>query len=177
STSGTKKTEFEKSQNETPSGGGPLIAGGSPLSPRPKHIMVNKVKISIASDDEVERFYKPVLKPEICLGIDLERNEWIKDSGCSKHMTGNQKLFSTYKAYNREHVDNLGFKLLSAGQICDSKCKVIFSKHDREITKDRKIIGRGICKRGLCVMKLGKKPEDKICLAMIDETQLCGIGD
>ncbi|GJV02606.1 hypothetical protein Tco_1336175 [Tanacetum coccineum] len=27
-------------------------------------------------------------------------DEWIKDSGCSKHMTGNQKLFSTYKAYN-----------------------------------------------------------------------------
>ncbi|GJZ69502.1 hypothetical protein Tco_0633052 [Tanacetum coccineum] len=26
---------------------------------------------------------------EICLGINLEPNEWIKDSGCSKHMTGN----------------------------------------------------------------------------------------
>ncbi|GJY54582.1 hypothetical protein Tco_0446246 [Tanacetum coccineum] len=37
---------------------------------------------------------------EICLGVDLEPNEWIKDSGCSKHMTGNRKLFSTYKAYN-----------------------------------------------------------------------------
>ncbi|GJR66848.1 zf-CCHC domain-containing protein [Tanacetum coccineum] len=37
---------------------------------------------------------------EICLGINLEPDEWIKDSGCSKHMTGNQKLFSTYKAYN-----------------------------------------------------------------------------
>nr|GFA71076.1 retrovirus-related Pol polyprotein from transposon TNT 1-94 [Tanacetum cinerariifolium] len=24
---------------------------------------------------------------EICLGINLEPNEWIKDSGCSKHMT------------------------------------------------------------------------------------------
>nr|GEZ54804.1 retrovirus-related Pol polyprotein from transposon TNT 1-94 [Tanacetum cinerariifolium] len=37
---------------------------------------------------------------EICLGGDLEPDEWIKDSRCSKHMTGNQKLFSTYKAYN-----------------------------------------------------------------------------
>ncbi|GJR43348.1 hypothetical protein Tco_1311451 [Tanacetum coccineum] len=37
---------------------------------------------------------------EICLGINLEPDEWIKDSGCSKHMTGNRKLFSTYKAYN-----------------------------------------------------------------------------
>ncbi|GJS15193.1 hypothetical protein Tco_0409665 [Tanacetum coccineum] len=26
---------------------------------------------------------------EICLGVDLEPDEWIKDSGCSKHMTGN----------------------------------------------------------------------------------------
>ncbi|GJU46900.1 hypothetical protein Tco_1204166, partial [Tanacetum coccineum] len=37
---------------------------------------------------------------EICLGVDLEPDEWIKDSRCSKHMTGNRKLFSTYKAYN-----------------------------------------------------------------------------
>ncbi|GJT40970.1 copia protein [Tanacetum coccineum] len=37
---------------------------------------------------------------EICLGVNLEPDEWIKDSGCSKHMTGNQKLFSSYKAYN-----------------------------------------------------------------------------
>ncbi|GJW95647.1 retrovirus-related pol polyprotein from transposon TNT 1-94 [Tanacetum coccineum] len=41
---------------------------------------------------------------EICLGVDLEPDEWIKDSGCSKHMTGNQKLFSTYKAYNGGNV-------------------------------------------------------------------------
>ncbi|GJU20694.1 retrovirus-related pol polyprotein from transposon TNT 1-94 [Tanacetum coccineum] len=41
---------------------------------------------------------------EICLGIDLEPDEWIKDSGCSKHMTGNRKLFSTYKAYNGGNV-------------------------------------------------------------------------
>ncbi|GKE24875.1 zf-CCHC domain-containing protein, partial [Tanacetum coccineum] len=33
---------------------------------------------------------------EICLGINLEADEWIKDSGCLKHMTGNRKLFSTY---------------------------------------------------------------------------------
>ncbi|GJY99505.1 hypothetical protein Tco_0516935 [Tanacetum coccineum] len=41
---------------------------------------------------------------EICLGINLEPDKWIKDSGCSKHMTGNQKLFSTYKAYNGGNV-------------------------------------------------------------------------
>ncbi|GJR22331.1 retrovirus-related pol polyprotein from transposon TNT 1-94 [Tanacetum coccineum] len=113
-------------------------------------------------------------------------------------MTGNRKLFSTYKAYNGgnvifgsnlrgniigkgtisndslkidnvEHVDNLGFNLLSIGQICDNKCRVTFSEHDSEITKDGKVIGRGIRKKGLYVMKLGNKPKDQICLTMIDE--------
>ncbi|GJR53215.1 retrovirus-related pol polyprotein from transposon TNT 1-94 [Tanacetum coccineum] len=68
-----------------------------------------------------------------------------------------------------QHVDNLGFNLLSASQICDNKCKIIFSEHDSEITKDGKVIGRGIRKSGLYVMKLGKKPKDKICLTTIDE--------
>ncbi|GKB33525.1 retrovirus-related pol polyprotein from transposon TNT 1-94 [Tanacetum coccineum] len=128
----------------------------------------------------------------------LEPKEWIKDSRCSKHMTGNQKLFSSYKAYNRgnvifgsnlrgniigkgtilndslkidnvEHVDNLRFNLLSIGKICDSKCRVTFSEHDSEITKDGKVIGRGIRKKGLYVIKLGNKPKGKICLATIDE--------
>ncbi|GJZ37398.1 retrovirus-related pol polyprotein from transposon TNT 1-94 [Tanacetum coccineum] len=113
-------------------------------------------------------------------------------------MTGNRKLFSTYKAYNGgnvifgsnlrgniigkgtisndslkidnvEHVDNLGFNLLSIGQICDNKCRVTFSEHDSEITKDGRVIGRGIRKKGLYVMKLGNKPKDQICLATIDE--------
>nr|GEV53330.1 retrovirus-related Pol polyprotein from transposon TNT 1-94 [Tanacetum cinerariifolium] len=41
---------------------------------------------------------------KICLRVDMEPDEWIKDSGCSKHMTGNQKLFSSYKAYNEGNV-------------------------------------------------------------------------
>nr|GEX26084.1 hypothetical protein [Tanacetum cinerariifolium] len=41
---------------------------------------------------------------KIYLEVDLEPDEWIKDSGCSKHMTGNRKLFSTYKAYNGGNV-------------------------------------------------------------------------
>ncbi|GJS40796.1 retrovirus-related pol polyprotein from transposon TNT 1-94 [Tanacetum coccineum] len=131
---------------------------------------------------------------KIRLGVDMEPDEWIKDSGYSKHMTGNRKIFSTYKAYNGgnvifgsnlhgniidkgmifngslkianvEHVDNL----LSVGQICDSKYKVLFSENDSEIVKEGKVIGRGIRKKGLYVMKLGIKPEDKICLTTIDE--------
>nr|GEV82483.1 retrovirus-related Pol polyprotein from transposon TNT 1-94 [Tanacetum cinerariifolium] len=116
-------------------------------------------------------------------------------------MTGNRKLFSSYKAYNIgniifgsnlrgniigkctisndslkidnvEHVDNLRFNLLSVGQICDNKCKLTFSELDSEITKDGKVICRGIRKKGLYVMKLGNKPDDKICLATINENSM-----
>nr|GEW35268.1 hypothetical protein [Tanacetum cinerariifolium] len=64
---------------------------------------------------------------EICLGVILEHDEWIKDSGCSKHMTGNQKLFSTYKAYNGGNIifgSNLRGNIIGKGQICDNKCRV-----------------------------------------------------
>ncbi|GJU25316.1 retrovirus-related pol polyprotein from transposon TNT 1-94 [Tanacetum coccineum] len=50
-----------------------------------------------------------------------------------------------------------------------SECRVTFSEHDSEITKDGKVIGRGIRKKRLYVMKLGNKPKEKICLATIDE--------
>nr|GEU59517.1 hypothetical protein [Tanacetum cinerariifolium] len=80
---------------------------------------------------------------EICLGVDLEPDEWIKDRGCSKHMTGNRKLFSNYKAYNGGNVisgSNLRGNIIGIGQICDNKCRVTFSKHDSEIIKDGKVI-------------------------------------
>ncbi|PWA49552.1 Integrase, catalytic region, Zinc finger, CCHC-type, Peptidase aspartic, catalytic [Artemisia annua] len=135
---------------------------------------------------------------EICLRINLEPDEWVKDSGCSRHMTGNRKLFSTYKAYNGgnvifgsnrrrkiigkgtisqdsltienvEHVDNLTYNLLSVGQICDNNCRVTFTNKNSVIIKDDKVIGRGIRKGGVYVMKLGDKLEDRICLATLDE--------
>ncbi|GKA13194.1 retrovirus-related pol polyprotein from transposon TNT 1-94 [Tanacetum coccineum] len=112
-------------------------------------------------------------------------------------------LFSTYKAYdegnvvfgsnlkgkiigkgtvsndpltisNVEHIDNLAFNLLSVDQICDNKCKVLFMKDGSAIIKDDKIIGKGIRKNGLYVMKLGNKSQDKLCLAMVvDNSTLC----
>nr|GEV89022.1 retrovirus-related Pol polyprotein from transposon TNT 1-94 [Tanacetum cinerariifolium] len=109
---------------------------------------------------------------EICLGVDLEPDEWIKDNGCSKHMTRNRKLLSTYKVYNGGNVifcSNLRGNIIGKGQICDNKCRVTFSKHDSEITKDGKVIGRGIRKKGLYVMKLENKQKDQICLTTIDE--------
>ncbi|GKA20886.1 retrovirus-related pol polyprotein from transposon TNT 1-94 [Tanacetum coccineum] len=56
---------------------------------------------------------------EICLGVNLEPDEWIKDSGYSKHMTGNRKLFSTYKAYNGSNAifgSNLRGNIIGKGK-------------------------------------------------------------
>nr|GEU35106.1 retrovirus-related Pol polyprotein from transposon TNT 1-94 [Tanacetum cinerariifolium] len=81
---------------------------------------------------------------EICLGVNLEPDEQIKDNRCSKHMMGNQKLFSIYKAYNRGNIifgSNLCGNIIGKGQICDNKCRVTFSEHDSENTKDDKIVG------------------------------------
>nr|GEU54183.1 retrovirus-related Pol polyprotein from transposon TNT 1-94 [Tanacetum cinerariifolium] len=110
---------------------------------------------------------------KIYLGVELEPDEWIKENGCSKYMTGNLKLFSTYKAHNGCNVifgSNLRGNVIGKGKICDNKCRVTFSEHDSEITKDGKVIGRSIRKKGLYVMKLGNKPKDQICLATIDKS-------
>ncbi|GJT32212.1 zf-CCHC domain-containing protein [Tanacetum coccineum] len=95
SSSGTKEIKFVKAQKKASSNGGrinmdsPLgmqaapkaIMGPPPaatpgseksvsfqksiLGPRPKHIIVNNVKVLVASDNEVKQFYKPLLKPGV----------------------------------------------------------------------------------------------------------------
>ncbi|GJS89890.1 zf-CCHC domain-containing protein [Tanacetum coccineum] len=180
STSGTKETKFMKSQNKMFSGGGLPIAKGAPhnaqtppkanqgppvyssekeksvsfqksiLGPRPKHIMVNNVKIPVASDDEVKRFYKPSLKLGVgffkpnfryALGLFWSPTAWIKDRGCSKHtMTVKLKALPQPASITIE-LENEEFNLLSVGQICDNKYNIIFSEHNSEITKDGKVIG------------------------------------
>ncbi|GJR07961.1 retrovirus-related pol polyprotein from transposon TNT 1-94 [Tanacetum coccineum] len=114
-------------------------------------------------------------------------------------MTGNKKLFSTYKAidggnvlfgsntkskiigkgtithnslsiHDVSHVENLSFNLLSISQICDKKCKVLFSETGSEILKDGITIGKGIRKNGLYIMKMGNSPKDTLCLTSIDDT-------
>ncbi|GJX93791.1 retrovirus-related pol polyprotein from transposon TNT 1-94 [Tanacetum coccineum] len=126
STSKSKEIKFVKFPKETSSGGGPPNIEGGP--------------------HKAQTTPKAIKGLPICLRVDLEPDEWIKDSGCSKHMMGNRNLFSTYKAYN------------GGNEIFGSNLRGnIIGK------------GRGIRKKGLYVMKLGNKPKDKICLATIDE--------
>ncbi|GJT61970.1 zf-CCHC domain-containing protein [Tanacetum coccineum] len=95
SSSGTKEIKFVKAQKKASSDGGPINMGGpnsvqaapkaimgpppavmlgseksvsfqkSILGPRPKHIIVNSVKVPVASDNEVKQFYKPLSKPGV----------------------------------------------------------------------------------------------------------------
>ncbi|GJW06012.1 reverse transcriptase domain-containing protein [Tanacetum coccineum] len=94
SSSGTKEIKFVKAQKKASSDGGPINKGGphivqaapkiimrspaatpgseksvsfqkSILGPRPKYIIVNNVKVPIASDNEVKQFYKPLLEPGV----------------------------------------------------------------------------------------------------------------
>ncbi|GKE24686.1 retrovirus-related pol polyprotein from transposon TNT 1-94, partial [Tanacetum coccineum] len=79
-----------------------------------------------------ETFLVAQASNEICLGVDLEPDEWIKDSGCSKHMTGNQNLFSTYKAYNGGKVifgSNLHGNIIGKSTISNSSLNIDNVEH------------------------------------------------
>ncbi|GJV65564.1 zf-CCHC domain-containing protein [Tanacetum coccineum] len=95
SSSGTKEIKFVKAQKKVSSDGGPINMGdplnvqvapkanmGPPLGttpgseksasyqksilgPRPNHIIVNNVKVPVASDNEVKQFHKPLSKPGV----------------------------------------------------------------------------------------------------------------
>ncbi|GJW59141.1 retrovirus-related pol polyprotein from transposon TNT 1-94 [Tanacetum coccineum] len=82
----------------------------------------------------------------------------------------NQRAFigGSWSGSGEEDDEKVKDKMCLVAQ-ASSKCRVTFSEHDSEITKDGKVIGRGIRKKGLYVMKLGNKPKDQICLATIDE--------
>nr|GEZ58860.1 alpha/beta hydrolases superfamily protein [Tanacetum cinerariifolium] len=107
---------------------------------------------------------------EICLGVDLEPDEWINDSGCSKHMTGNQKLFSSYKAYNGGNVI-YGSNL--RGNIMGKESKDLMSLslhelignlkvHEMIIKKDSEIVKAKVERKSLA-LKAKKESSDKEC--------------
>ncbi|GKC66419.1 retrovirus-related pol polyprotein from transposon TNT 1-94 [Tanacetum coccineum] len=70
-----------------------------------------------------------------CHRVTWNPDEWIKDNGCSKHMTGNQKLFSSYKAYNGGNVifgSNLRDNIIGKGYSKNSKVYIILNKHTKK---------------------------------------------
>nr|GEV59461.1 retrovirus-related Pol polyprotein from transposon TNT 1-94 [Tanacetum cinerariifolium] len=74
---------------------------------------------------------------EICLGINLEPDEWIEDSGCSKHMTGNQRQFSTYQAYNG---GNINFRSNLSGNIIGKDTNKVPSNESQRNTTTPSVV-------------------------------------
>nr|GEY82753.1 hypothetical protein [Tanacetum cinerariifolium] len=79
---------------------------------------------------------------EIDLAIGLIDN-WIMDSGCTKHMIGNKILFTSYNAYDGGHVvfvSNLKGKVVGV---------------DCNVSKNGKFLAKGHRRNGLYTCKLG----------------------
>ncbi|GKC14779.1 hypothetical protein Tco_1011561 [Tanacetum coccineum] len=122
-----------------------------------------------STDEESSTFGR---KEEYAMAVrDFKRRGSEEDDGKAKGETCRMaQAFS--EVYNGDNVvfgNTLRGNIIGKGQICDNKCKVIHSEHDSKITKDGKVIGRCIRKSDLYVMKLGKKPKDKIVLTTIVE--------
>ncbi|GJU16653.1 hypothetical protein Tco_1144619 [Tanacetum coccineum] len=66
----------------------------------------------------------------------------VESSLIDDHVLDSEYDNLTYNGGNVIFGSNLRGNIIGKGQICDNKCKVIFSKHDSEITKDGKFMGR-----------------------------------
>ncbi|GJX94559.1 retrovirus-related pol polyprotein from transposon TNT 1-94 [Tanacetum coccineum] len=68
---------------------------------------------------------------EICLGINLEPNEWIKDSGCSKHMISKRFILNT-KDYLTK-FDPKSYEGVFLGYSQNSKAYIILNKQTMKV--------------------------------------------
>nr|GEX43130.1 zf-CCHC domain-containing protein/UBN2 domain-containing protein [Tanacetum cinerariifolium] len=104
------------------------------------------------TDGSTIKVHGSTLPRSVYLRTCLDSDEWIKDSGCSKHMTGNKSLFYTYKAYDRGNVvfgSNLKQKIIGKdylikfdpksyegvflGYSQNSKAYVVLNKHTMKV--------------------------------------------
>ncbi|GJV54603.1 retrovirus-related pol polyprotein from transposon TNT 1-94 [Tanacetum coccineum] len=75
---------------------------------------------NLSQDKEGLGFSKNDTTTSVCLKCYLLSDDWIVESGCTRHMTGNRRLFTSYKAYDGGHVvfgSNLKGKVVSGGNI------------------------------------------------------------
>ncbi|GJY74784.1 retrovirus-related pol polyprotein from transposon TNT 1-94 [Tanacetum coccineum] len=72
-----------------------------------------------------------------------DKTSSIVNSGCTKYMTRNRRLFTSHKAYDGGHVifgSNLKDKVIGKGQLCDDDYVVSFTKVHCDISKNGKLL-------------------------------------
>ncbi|GKC31710.1 putative reverse transcriptase domain-containing protein [Tanacetum coccineum] len=100
------------------------------------------------TDGSTIKGHESTLLRSVCLRTCLEPDEWIKDSGCSKHMTGNKSLFSTYKAYDG---DNIVFGNNLKGKIIDKvekACRQAIEEYEKTRADSNNTGGSGSANTG-----------------------------
>nr|GEW22322.1 copia protein [Tanacetum cinerariifolium] len=88
------------------------------------------------TDGSTIKVHGSTMPESVCLRTCLELDEWNKDNGCSKHMTGNKSLFSTYKAYDRDYLtkfDPKSHEGVFLGYSQNSKAYVVLNKHTMKV--------------------------------------------
>ncbi|GJZ90647.1 retrovirus-related pol polyprotein from transposon TNT 1-94 [Tanacetum coccineum] len=116
---------------------------------------------------------------EICLGVNLEPGEWIKDSGCSKKMTGNRKLFSTYKAYNGGNVifgSNLSGNIIGKGnnQVKDNKIDLFVQQYEQFVISEYESIDSAFVTFNTIITSLKALDEESKDLTSLSLDELIG---
>ncbi|GJT17031.1 retrovirus-related pol polyprotein from transposon TNT 1-94 [Tanacetum coccineum] len=77
------------------------------------------------------------------------------------------------EAYNEGNVifgSNLRGNIIGKGQICDNKCRVTFSEHDSEITKDGRVIGYSQNSKAYIILNKQTRKVEESLNVTFDET-------
>ncbi|GJT85011.1 hypothetical protein Tco_1066728 [Tanacetum coccineum] len=120
-------------------------------------------------------------KREYCLGVRLGAQRLDKDSGYSKNMMGNRKLFSTYKAYNGGNVifgSNLRGNIIGkdnqSGQFRNQRIMTVVGARETECRKPKWVKDYKYHKEKMLLCKQAEKgvqlqAEQSDWLAYMDE--------
>ncbi|GJR30995.1 retrotransposon protein, putative, ty1-copia subclass [Tanacetum coccineum] len=77
-------------------------------------------------------------EPTMCLKFELLPDDWIMDSGCTKHMIENRIFFTSYKAYDGGHGvfgSNLKGKVVSGGNITHDSITITNVEHSERLAQ------------------------------------------
>ncbi|GJX15496.1 putative reverse transcriptase domain-containing protein [Tanacetum coccineum] len=106
----------------------------------------------------------------VCLKCDLLPDDWIVDSGCTKHMTENRRLLTSYKVYDGGNVvfrSNLKCKVVDGGNITYDSITITNVEHVSGLAFNLISVAKGHGRNGLYTCKLGDNSKQQNCLASV----------